>query len=245
MGFWILVALNEALGWILLIGFAAARYWYGRRRLSWWLLAAMACNELWMAPIALREMVVNERRGLIYVLEAVEPVVVVVAGGIWFRTVDRLAQRLIASARGAAQRQEVGFPRALAAALRQWAEQGRRAAGERKAAEKSGNVTPDLEHAKAEREGWYGHLLIFAIAWGALQLLLRVTPLEPVDLLFFGSDPERAADRLQGVRRVWLMILVADFFWSFSYSIWPRSKPVPAPQEPPEASPRPAAPHSR
>ena len=68
MSFWVLVAVNEALAWILLAAFAAVRYWHGRQRASWWLLAALALNELWIAPVAVREMAVHGRRGIIYFL---------------------------------------------------------------------------------------------------------------------------------------------------------------------------------
>jgi hypothetical protein len=87
-------------------------------------------------------------------LEAVEAVFVVIAAGVWFRHVDRLANRLVGRAREAARQAHMGFGRALVAVGRERADQEERTAPPRKAEKENGNLVADLEHARREGQGW-------------------------------------------------------------------------------------------
>lgn len=239
MTFWFLVGLNEAIGWILLVAFASARYWYRRRRLGWWLVAAIVVNELWLAPIALHQIIVRDQTGLVYLFVVVEPLVLLLAAGLWFRHLDRMAQRLVDRVREVAQRRGVGFLKALFLAAAELPGRIAKAAEEEEKAKAEGRLVPDLEHARKERHGWYAHLALYAVVQGGLQLALWHTPLEAVDLLVFGSEPARAAERLEWVRHTWTTVLIVDFFWSFSYTWWdPKLKPAdePSAESTPERS---------
>lgn len=66
------------------------------------------------------------------------------------------------------------------------------------------------EHARHERQMWYRHLLAWLIGSGILCLLI----------LYVG-DWSRTQSLAMMILR-WLVILVIDFLWSFSYTIWPR-----------------------
>jgi hypothetical protein len=68
------------------------------------------------------------------------------------------------------------------------------------------------EHARHERQMWYFHLL----AWGIGCALLG-------GLIWIVGDFSRTSELAVMVLR-WSIILLIDFLWSFSYSIWPRKK---------------------
>jgi hypothetical protein len=66
------------------------------------------------------------------------------------------------------------------------------------------------EHARREREGWYRHVLAYAI--GA-ALIVAATALV--------GDAERT-DALRQLLGVWTLVLAIDFAVSFSCTLWPR-----------------------
>ncbi len=66
------------------------------------------------------------------------------------------------------------------------------------------------EHARREREGWYRHMLAFAVG-SALML----------GMVFLVGDPQRT-ESLSARSGLWALILAVDFAWSFSYTLWPR-----------------------
>jgi hypothetical protein len=71
------------------------------------------------------------------------------------------------------------------------------------------------EHARAERSGWYRHLLAWTITAGVLGFMHLVA----------GNRDE--TEKLFGVLGTWLIIVGIDFVWSFSYTVFPRRPPQP------------------
>ncbi|MGZ0085658.1 hypothetical protein ACWNXI_08790 [Caldibacillus thermoamylovorans] len=69
------------------------------------------------------------------------------------------------------------------------------------------------EHAKHERLGWYRHLG----AWAIGQAILLA-------MVWFVGDMSKAKELLVMAGR-WTLVLVVDFVWSFSYTVWPRKEP--------------------
>ncbi len=67
------------------------------------------------------------------------------------------------------------------------------------------------EHARRERRQWGRHLLAWAVGCG---LLLG-------GIVLVGDSDRTAA--LEGTARGWTVVLVVDFLWSFSYTLWPRT----------------------
>lgn len=65
-------------------------------------------------------------------------------------------------------------------------------------------------HAAAERQGWYRHLLAWAIGSGLLVIMI----------LLIGDASRSEALQLWILR--WAVILGIDFLISFSYTVWPR-----------------------
>lgn len=68
-------------------------------------------------------------------------------------------------------------------------------------------------HARRERQGWYRHALAFVI--GCALLLGGVVLV---------GDVARSQQLLAWIPR-WGLVLVIDFVWSFSYTLWPRKAP--------------------
>jgi hypothetical protein len=66
------------------------------------------------------------------------------------------------------------------------------------------------ERAVHERQGWYRHLLAWAVGSGLILLAVA-----------FVGDADRTVAMTQIVWR-WAIVLGLDFVWSFSYTLWPR-----------------------
>ncbi|MDK8181811.1 hypothetical protein [Paenibacillus sp. UMB4589-SE434] len=66
--------------------------------------------------------------------------------------------------------------------------------------------------AKKERLGWYRHVLAWAIGIALLGSIIWIV------------DRPTATDTMLGTARSWTVILLIDFIWSFSYTLWPKEK---------------------
>ena len=67
-----------------------------------------------------------------------------------------------------------------------------------------------VAHAQAERGRWYRHLLAAAVAAGVTGAVTLAV-----------GDWDRT-EALWTTLAVWAIVLVIDFLWSFSYTLWPR-----------------------
>lgn len=78
-------------------------------------------------------------------------------------------------------------------------------------------TTSGAEHARKERENWFGHLVLFAVGQG----------------IFFALGASWIAAALQGtipddvpglmrISQVWTTVFIIDTIWSLSYSIFPK-----------------------
>lgn len=65
-------------------------------------------------------------------------------------------------------------------------------------------------HARRERAGWYRHLLAYAIGCALLLGGAALVGHEESAVLLLNWIPK------------WGIIIIIDFIWSFSYTIWPR-----------------------
>jgi hypothetical protein len=66
------------------------------------------------------------------------------------------------------------------------------------------------EHARAARQGWYRHLLAWAIGSGLILLAVALV-----------GDADRTTAMTDVIWR-WAIVLGVDLLWSFSYTLWPR-----------------------
>ncbi|MGD7010020.1 hypothetical protein [Metabacillus sp. 84] len=73
-------------------------------------------------------------------------------------------------------------------------------------------VKAGREHAQKERNGWYRHFLAWLIGGGLLAGMI----------LLIGEGAR--TEELSRALLYWSLMLAADFLYSFSYTIWPRSK---------------------
>lgn len=71
-----------------------------------------------------------------------------------------------------------------------------------------------IEHARNERQGWCRHLLSWAIGAGLLH-----------GMVLFVDDASRT-DQLSSLALTWAIVLGIDFLISFSYTLWPKKRPV-------------------
>lgn len=80
----------------------------------------------------------------------------------------------------------------------------------------------EKEHAREERKGWYMHFAIFTIAQIIFLSISDFTGFHALELnhisTFFQVYSDEKMNRANGI---WGIILIVDFIWSFSYSIWP------------------------
>lgn len=67
-----------------------------------------------------------------------------------------------------------------------------------------------LEHARHQRRQWGRHLLAWAVGCALL-----------IGGMALVGDTDRTA-ALSGIASNWTLVLVIDFAWSFSYTMWPR-----------------------
>ncbi|WP_264738118.1 hypothetical protein [Cytobacillus firmus] len=68
------------------------------------------------------------------------------------------------------------------------------------------------DHARRERNGWYRHLFAWIIG---LVLLFA--------MIIFIDKPQQT-ESLQGLVRIWTLVLAIDFAISFSYTVWPKKR---------------------
>ncbi|MBN3523608.1 hypothetical protein [Paenibacillus apiarius] len=74
----------------------------------------------------------------------------------------------------------------------------------------SSSVKHGAQHAKQERAGWYRHVL----AWAIGSLLLFG--------IIYSVGNANQTESLLKTAQMWTAILIIDFIWSFSYTLWPR-----------------------
>ncbi len=67
------------------------------------------------------------------------------------------------------------------------------------------------EHAREERKGFYKHLLLFVVVHICFAILFAFVKLDDNNLL-------------AGISNIWTKVLIIDFIWSFSYTIWPKKE---------------------
>ncbi|WP_108671533.1 hypothetical protein [Peribacillus acanthi] len=75
-------------------------------------------------------------------------------------------------------------------------------------------ITHGPIHAKQERNAWFRHLLGYVIG-NALLL----------GMIWFVGDSTRT-EELKNVMKLWSFLLLIDFIWSFSYTIFPKKQTI-------------------
>lgn len=88
------------------------------------------------------------------------------------------------------------------------------------------------EHAKLQRRNFYIHFLIFVAAHIVFALLFGFIPDSILNVpipewlanLNIGSTRTNEFNVIAGISSIWTKILLIDFIWSFSYTIWPKKE---------------------
>ncbi|WP_376845772.1 hypothetical protein [Camelliibacillus cellulosilyticus] len=87
-------------------------------------------------------------------------------------------------------------------------------------------------HAKMERKHFYQHLIFFIAAHLACAIIFGFVPSsvlsfsmpEWVKALDLGIVKTDNINIFSGISSLWAKILLIDFIWSFSYTIWPKKE---------------------
>lgn len=69
-----------------------------------------------------------------------------------------------------------------------------------------------MKHAQSARKGWLKHFFTWLVGCLLLSLMILIV-----------GDTSRT-ESLMRIILLWTGILIIDFLWSFSYSIWPRKE---------------------
>lgn len=206
---WFLLVGAEIVFWVLAGSFLVLRYLLGLRRAGAAVLGLMVLNELLVAALGLLD---YRRTGEFAGYQIVVLAFIVYAltfGKEDFRQLDERIERMVLTWKGQAQPAPTPASRTARPAL-------------------SG-----AEHYRKERRGWYVHLAIFVVgqtvflAMGESWPATILTGELPPSALNTGKWSGAETSTLTLASRVWCVVIVVDFVWSFSYTLFPRRTKAP------------------
>lgn len=206
---WFFLVGAEVFFWVLAGSFLVLRYWLGLRRAGAAVLGLMLLNELLVAVLGLLD---YRRTGEFAGYQIVVLAFIVYAltfGKEDFRRLDRRIERIVVAWKGQAPPAPPSASHPARPAL-------------------SG-----AEHSRKERRGWYGHLAIFVVgqtvflAMGESWPAMILTGELPPSALWTGKWSGAETSALTLASRVWCVVIIVDFVWSFSYTLFPRRRGAP------------------
>lgn len=84
------------------------------------------------------------------------------------------------------------------------------------------------EHAKQERRNFYGHFLTFIMAHIIFAILFGFVPESffnmPLPQEIEGIIKTSNHNPISSISNIWTKILIIDFIWSFSYTVFPKKE---------------------
>ena len=193
---WFLVICGEVLFWVLTVVFVILRYWLRLEKVSLVFLVLVVTNELFAAGLAILD---YARTGVVGEFQIVMAAFIVYAATVGkqdFKRLDAYLQRTVARWRG-----ERTTPEPASSANTMHKEAG----------------SPDREHARKERRGFYEHLLVFVVG----QAILFTIGESWLAAQFGGGATEKPSG-LMAAGRIWCVVLLVDGIWSLSYTFFPR-----------------------
>jgi len=197
---WSIVIVAEILFFVLFGAFFIMKYWFNKPRIGYVFIVLLILNELFIALIAIYDYVETGKVSSFQVITVLFFIYLISLGKKDFLQLERFFKRKIAIWKGEP------VPELPHKEIHKQEQYGKM-------------------HAKEERKGWYSHLLIFIIA----QLIF-------INMSGFAGWQEFSLNRLKNTfqiyednkinhaNSVWGIILIIDFIWSFSYTIWPKKK---------------------
>ncbi|QKY71245.1 hypothetical protein [Lentibacillus sp. CBA3610] len=201
---WYFFIAGEIIFWGSLIGFLMLRYAFNLEKLSKYAIVLWLASDLWLVTIGILDYMRSGTFDRFQIIIVIFVIYALTAGKKDFRRLDRWIQRKIARLKG----DEVS--------------------------EIDGGSERHLygkEHAKSERKKFYGHFLIFVAIHVGFIFFLGYHPSSLVELIhnldaIDKDDSLKQVTKLisgtSGISAIWTLILVIDFLWTFSYTIWPK-----------------------
>ncbi|GGA36565.1 hypothetical protein GCM10007416_06860 [Kroppenstedtia guangzhouensis] len=197
---WYFFIAGEVIFWGSLIGFLLLRYAFNLIKLSKYLIFLWLLSDLWLATIGVLDYMRTGHLNQFQIIIGIALIYALTAGKKDFKRLDRWIQRKVAVWKGEEPPKSDDKPE-------------RRLYGK--------------EHAKSERKKFYVHFFLFVAAHFAFALFFDYVPSEVVkwlrhlDVNFSLNDESESISRISAI---WVKVLIIDFIWSFSYTIWPKKE---------------------
>lgn len=197
---WQLIIIGEALFLLLISAFFIMRYWFRQHAIALGAVLLLIINELFLVLLAVFDYKETGKVASFQIVTIIFFIYLLLEGKKDFRKLDNYFKRKVAK-----------WKYKTGTELHE---------GEKIEPSKYGRT-----HAKEERKGWYGHFLIFIIAQ---IIFLNVSSFSGFDNITFNNKGNLFKiyedARINKANNLWGIILIIDFFWSFSYTLWPRKK---------------------
>lgn len=203
---WYFFIAGEIIFWGSLIGFLMLRYAFNLKKLSKYAVVLWLASDLWLVTIGILDYI---RSGTIDRFQIIIVIIVIyalTAGKKDFKRLDRWIQKKVAHWKGqAAPEFDDEF--------------GQRLNGK--------------EYAKSERKKFYVHFLIFIgihvcfilfFGYDPSSLLELIRDLDALDKENSSKQVVKLINGISGISAIWSLILVIDFVYSFSYTIWSKKE---------------------
>ncbi|PTM58833.1 hypothetical protein [Desmospora activa] len=184
---WYILIAAEVLFWVFSISFVIVRYWFQLHRLSLIFLILFIVNDLFILSLAILDYMQTGEFSNYQLIIAIILIYALTYGKKDFKKLDAYLKEKV----------------------EKWKNPSRHT---HKGEEKSADGGSDWEHARRERNGWFKHLLIYAIAHG-IYFLMMTFQWEAISF-----------ETLSNISSIWTIILVVDGVYSLSFTIFPRKR---------------------
>lgn len=197
---WQLIIIGEALFLLFISAFFVMRYWFHQHAIAFGAVLLLIINELFLAILAIFDYMETGKLASFQIITIIFFIYLLIEGKKDFQKLDHYFKMKVAEWKGETA---TTLPEEQKNEAHQYG----------------------LSHAKLERRGWYEHLLIFIIAQIIFLNVSSFSGFENIRFNNIGNLFKVYEDgQINKANSLWGIILLIDFFWSFSYTIWPRKE---------------------
>lgn len=201
---WYFFIIGEVIFWSSLIGFLLLRYAFDLKQLSKYAIVIWLASDLWLLTIGILDYTQTGTFDRFQIIILIFLIYAFTFGKNDFKRLDGWIKKAVA-------RWKCGTP-------------PQNDAG-------SDGRLYGTAHAKSERRKFYVHLIIYIAAHAGFILFqgYDVTSVAELvnnlDAANDGGSPDGETElisSISGISAIWTFILLIDFIWSFSYTLWPK-----------------------
>lgn len=202
---WAFLIVAEVIFWVSIITFLIARYWFGKKTLSFVFFLLFIVNDLWIASLGFFDYLHTGQFSSYQVVVLVVFVYAITYGKSDFKKLDYYIQIYVAKWKGLPA-PNIEPPKKLV---------GR-------------------EHAQKERKHFYIHFSVYAIAhlvfyflFGLSSRFYEITSMGDFFREFFSAKEGLlpfANPTVNNLSRIWTLIFVIDSIFALSYTVFPKSE---------------------